>query len=120
MSRILFVESDKELRAFFGAKLKEEFRGTIDIASTGKEAIKLLRTERPYDIIVSDYFLTNGSGLDLLHYKIKNSISGTFIFFCSIKVEIPLQEEVYLYVDKFSFGLLRENIKNNCGRGLSC
>jgi CheY-like chemotaxis protein len=109
--RILFIESDRDLRSFFGSKLKDEFKGTLDIVSTGKEAIKLLRTERPYDVIVSDYFLPNGSGLDLLHFKVKSQINGAFIFFCTFKGEIPYSQEEYLQVDKFSLGLLCEEIR---------
>lgn len=109
--RILFIESDKDLRSFFGSKLRGEFNGVLDIVSTGKEAIKLLRTERPYDVIISDYFLPSGSGLDLLHFKIKNQINGAFIFFCTIKGEIPYPQEEFVQVDKFSFGVLCESIK---------
>ncbi len=110
--RILFVESDKELREFFGHKLFDEFKGTIDIVTTCKEAIKLLRTERPYDVIVCDYSVSKGSGTDLLHFKVKNEITGSFIFFCSFKGEIPYSSKEYQKVDKFSFGLLCEKIKN--------
>lgn len=109
--RLLLVESDKELRAYFGSKLRDEFKGTIDLVATGKEAIKLLRSERPYDVIISDYFLSKGSGADLLHFKIKNGISGSFIFFCTIEEVIPYSKEEYQQVDKFSFGLLCDYIK---------
>lgn len=104
--RILFVESDKDLRLFFGSKLKEEFKGTIDIVASCKEAIKLLKTERPYDVIISDYFHVNGSGIDLLNYKLKNKIVGKFIFFCTVRAEMPFKNCEYEQVDKFSFGLL--------------
>ncbi|GEM_PF-3300471 len=114
--RILFVESDKDLRAFFGSKLRDEFNGTIDMVATGKEAIKLLKSERPYDVIISDYFLPKGSGVDLLHFKIKNEITGSFIFFCSSKGEIPYLKEENQQVDKFSFGLLCNEIRRNAER----
>ena len=108
--RLLFVESDKDLRAYFGSKLKEEFKGTIDLVANGKEAIKLLKTERPYDAIITDYFLPKGSGVDLLHFKIKYEIAGSFIFFCSIKGEIPYSLDTYQQIDKFSFSLLCKKI----------
>ena len=109
--RILLVENDRELRAFFGSKLKDEFKGTIDLASTGKEAIKLLKTQIPYDVIVSDLVLPNGTGIDLLHFKIKNEINGSFIFFCTVKGGVPYPQDKYQQVDKFSFGLLCEEIR---------
>lgn len=111
--RILYAESDKELRAFFGSKLRSEFKGTIDLASTGKEAIKLLKAERPYDVIVSDLILSNGSGVDILHFKEKNNISGSFIFFCTVKEKIPSSGAKFIQVDKFSFCALSDSIKKS-------
>ena len=104
--RILFVESDRELREYFGAKLRSEFKGTIDIVPSCKAAIKSLQNERPYDVIISDYFLPNGSGLDLLHFKIKNKINGSFIFFCTVKGEVPYAKEEFQQIDKFSYSSL--------------
>jgi DNA-binding NtrC family response regulator len=109
--RILVIENDSELRTFFGTKLKDEFKGTIDLVSTVKEAINLLKTERPYDVIVSDFDLPNGSGFDLLHFKVKNGISGAFIFFGTVKGGIPYLSRNYQQVEKFSFGHLCQEIK---------
>ena len=77
--RILFVESDNELRAFYGSKLRDEFTGTIDLVATGKEAIKLLRSERPYDVIISEIYTFKGTGLDLYRFKIRNKIRSKII-----------------------------------------
>lgn len=109
--RILFVESDQDLRAFFGSKIKEEFKGIVDLVATGKEAIKFLRFERPYDVIISDYFLTKGSGTDLLQFKIKHNITGSFIFFYTAIGEINCPREEYLLVNKLSFRFLCEEIR---------
>ena len=109
--RILFVESDRDLRIFFSSKLKEEFNGTIDIASTGKEAIKLLKTERPYQVIIADQILSKGTGVDLLRFKVRNQIHGTFIFFGFINQDIPYPTDNYLQVDKPNFGLLCQRIR---------
>lgn len=110
--RILFVESDNDLRAFFGSKLREEFKGTIDIASTGKEAIKLMRSERPYDVIIGNHYLSKGSGADLLHFKIKNKITGAFIFFSAVQAYVQFPEDEYQQFDQFCFRLLCEEIKS--------
>lgn len=110
--RILFVESDKDLRDFYGPKLSDEFKGTVDMVATGKEAIKLLKTQRPYDVIVSDYYLTKGTGLDILRFKIKNNVLGTFIFFSSKRPEIPYPQDQVHQVNKFSIWDLCYKIKD--------
>ena len=109
--RLLLVESDKDLRAYFGSKLRDEFKGTIDLVGSVKEAIKLLRSERPYDVIISDYFYPKDSGVDLLHFKNKNDITGSFIFFCSSKRGIPCSGNTYQEIEKFSFALLCAEIR---------
>ena len=109
--RILFVESDRDLRIFFGTKLKDEFNGTIDIASTGKDAMKLLKTERPYHVIIADYNLSKGTGVDLFRFKIRNQIHGSFIFFGFTKEAFYCSTENYLQVDKPNFGLLCQRIR---------
>jgi response regulator of citrate/malate metabolism len=108
--RILYVEDDAFLREVFTVKLKHEFKGVIDTASSGKEAIKLLSCERPYDFIVSEFQLTKGSGLDLLKYKIKNGIKGSFIFFtCSKGFNTEARESVV--IEKVNFSQLLTTIR---------
>lgn len=104
--RILYVEDDAFLRNVFSAKLKEEFKGVIDTASSGKEAIKLLKCEKPYDFIISELLMMKGTGLDLLRFKTKNRITGSFIFFtCSKVFNTELGESVV--IEKVNFPQLR-------------
>lgn len=108
--RILYVEDDAFLREVFTVKLKDEFKGVIDTASSGKEAIKLLKCEKPYDFIVSEFQLNKGSGLDLLRFKMKNGIKGNFIFFtCSRVFNTELGESVV--IEKVNFSQLRHTIR---------
>jgi CheY-like chemotaxis protein len=111
--RILFVEPDQFLIKFYEAKLKNEFKCHIDLAVSGKEAIKLLNTEKPYDVIVTELYTPKGSGVDLLRFKRRNSIKGAFIFFCTVMEEIPANLGDVYKVDKFSFGLLCKEIKKS-------
>lgn len=106
------MESDKDLRLFFGDKLMNEFNGAVDLASTGKQAIKLLKSEKPYDVIISDFKISKGTGLDLLAYKIKNNLEASFIFFTGLPtVKVPDHLFGYSIVGKFGTESLFKSIR---------
>jgi signal transduction histidine kinase/CheY-like chemotaxis protein/HAMP domain-containing protein len=63
--RILVVE-DNELDSKEIAKMHEDEHVDVTIASTGKEAVKLVK-EEPFDCIILDYKLPDISGNDLIH-----------------------------------------------------
>lgn len=110
--RILFVEDDEDLRHIIGDRLNNEFQGVIEIASSGNEGIRLLEAGRPYDIIISDYSMPDGSGVDLLRFKLKNGLRTPFIFFThTINPEIPLHPAEYLVIDKTKFDLLCDEVR---------
>jgi CheY-like chemotaxis protein len=110
--KILFVEDDFYLREIFTEKLREHFPGIVDVAQSGNVAIKFLQTENSYDIIISDYDMDNGSGIDLLNFKIKNKLKMPFVFFThTIQPEVPFPLNEYTIVDKNYFDILCEEIE---------
>ncbi|KAF0216844.1 MAG: diguanylate [Geobacteraceae bacterium] len=64
MERILVVEDDSFFREVFSALLKEEGY-VVDVAASGKEALKMLKGEE-YHVVVTDLVLQDISGLDIL------------------------------------------------------
>jgi CheY-like chemotaxis protein len=65
--RILLVEDDGDLRSCLAEVLDTEGYAPTT-ASSGDEAIGLLGHGEKFDLIISDNYMRNGSGLDLLHY----------------------------------------------------
>jgi len=110
--RILLIEEDEFLREIFKQKLQEEFNGTVDISKSCKRALKLLQTEKPYDVIVSGCNLKRSFSLDILGIKIRNSEATSFIFFTNlIKPTVSFQFDNCGIVEHSSFQLLFAEIR---------
>lgn len=109
--RMLFVEDDEDLRHIFLYKLRDEFEGLIQTAQSGNEGIEFL-TKNSFDIIISDFEMSNGSGLDLLRFKIEKNISSPFIFFThALNPRIPYSSTEYTIVGKNDFQVLCKEIR---------
>lgn len=112
MKRILYIESDKELRFFFSSKLKDEFRGVVNIASTVKQAKKLLIEEEPYNVIVLDYCLADGSGIDILKFKIRHRIEGRIFFFTNqMELRVPFSDQQCAVFHRLEFDKMIQGIR---------
>lgn len=110
--RFLLVEDDIQLRELFMEKLSYLFPAVVETACSGNEAIKLLKKEVAYDVIVSDYVMEDGSGVDLLKFKVKSKIAIPFIFFTStISPSIPFSSDEYMIIEKSKFPSLCTEIK---------
>jgi two-component system chemotaxis response regulator CheY len=63
--RVLVVDDQLSMRALVRSYLRKMGFESIDEAPSGTDALKEL-TLRPYNLVISDYNMDNGSGLDLL------------------------------------------------------
>lgn len=112
MVRILFVEDDEFIREVYGARLSETFNAEVVYARSGNEAISILSSDTDFDIIVSDYMMPDGKGIDVLGFKLANTIKSPFIFFTNTDQPIiPFSKDSYTgVVSKFQFEKLCEYI----------
>lgn len=62
--RILLVEDDQRVASFIRRGLREE-QFTVDVAKDAEQALFLAQTET-FDLIILDWLLPKGSGLDIL------------------------------------------------------
>src|SRR5262245_40395700 len=63
--RILFVEDDPEMAATYMDNFSSADYETC-AAENGLEALKILKTSKPFDIIVADNYMPQMTGMDLL------------------------------------------------------
>ena len=62
-SKILLVEDDKIAQLIGTSLLADEFNAQLDVATTGQEAVDLVKKSKPlYDLIFMDIGLPDGSG----------------------------------------------------------
>jgi len=96
--QILIVEDDLDILEI----LLEEFQISghrVDGAIDFQSAMTLLRANK-YELIVSDYNIPKGSGLEILEY-IKTLSERPFFFMISAEVELEINDLLKLGVDRF-------------------
>lgn len=120
MTRILFIEDDEHIREIYGPQLGLEFGAEVVYACSGKEAITILGNDSDFDVIVSDYMMPDGKGIEVLGFKLKNNIRSPFIFFTNtVDPDIPFAQDSYVGVFcKMQFDKLCESIAVVIGKSL--
>lgn len=73
-SRFLVVDDSESMRNVVSELLKEIGVRYIDQASNGHEAFRLFQ-EDPYDVVITDWNMPNGDGIELLN-SIRNNEIG--------------------------------------------
>lgn len=101
--RILFVESDDFQRTFFVLKLRQALKCSIDSVKSNSRAIRLLKEDCPYDLIISGFDSENKEGFELSEFKARHSIPGIFVLHTSTKIVFDSSpENEFHIVERFS------------------
>lgn len=117
MIDILLIDDEPELLEITFEQLLLNFENiNISRANSGNEGINLLMKGQKFDLIISDYKMYNGNGIDLLKYKTSFAYPGYFILYTShIHPEIPqnlITNEFLGIVEKLKFDDLFSKIAN--------
>ena len=120
MTRILFVEDDEYIREIYQLRLAKQFKAEVVCASSGKKAIAILKADTNFDVIISDYSMPDGLGIEVLGFKLSNSIDCPFIFFTNtFEPEIPFERNTYVeVVEKGKFDMLCQSVSLVIGKKL--
>jgi CheY-like chemotaxis protein len=106
--KILYAEDDFLIREIVETLLIDELNASVDVASSGNEAIELLLSNSHYDVIISDLEMPRGSGLDLLQFKIVSGIKIPFFLFTNaFNPIIPFPSSEYQLIEKNDFEKLK-------------
>jgi signal transduction histidine kinase len=101
-ARLMVVDDEESLRITTAAILEKEGY-TVDVASSGNEAVALL-ANADYDLVLTDLHMEGGEGLMVLHEIRRNApftISVVLTGFASVESAIAaLQEGAYDYLVK--------------------
>lgn len=66
------------------------FPGNIFFAFSGNSAIELIKSGHLFDLIVSDFDMSDGNGRELLEFLIKQKSTAYFILFTSsLNIQTP-------------------------------
>ena len=78
--RVLFVEDNEDFRTITTNFFRTRFDFNLTVAHCGNEAIQFLNGTN-FDLIVTDYFMPNGDGEDILNYLHVHKIEIPVIIF---------------------------------------
>lgn len=77
--RILIVDDEPEIRELIETMLATKIEAQFVHAASGNEAIRLINESPPFDCVISDYAMPDGTGEDLLRHLIAREAGTPFI-----------------------------------------
>ena len=80
--KVLIVDDEIAIQQIIAFMLESQFQATPVLASSGNQAIEILRTEKDIDLVISDYNMPDGSGSDVSKYLLESGSSIPFVL-CS-------------------------------------
>jgi CheY-like chemotaxis protein len=91
--RVLVVDDLEDIQELLAFMLQSSFHATIETFSSGNQAIERLKKEPSFDLIVSDYQMPDGSGLDVFKFLKSQQQNTPFLFLSGndLKYELELQ-----------------------------
>lgn len=117
MIRVLIVDDDDSIRELLAHKFNSGLNVEVTEASSGNEAIAILKRGEKFCLIVSDYNMEDGSGFDLLSFVTAAELRTLFIFFTSeLDPKLPPTNRFFLgTISKLDpTALIREAILGIC------
>ena len=97
---LLVVEDDDDLReCFVEALSKAGYQ--VCVAISGREAVRILQGEPTIDLIISDYLMCDGNGLELLEYVRRNSSKAPPFFLMTGQSQISAAQALRLGAQEF-------------------
>ena len=123
--KVLLVEDHEDFRKITADFLQEKFKFDLTVAQCGNEAIRLLSNQKSFDIVITDYFMPNGTGKDVLDYMSQNQIEIPTILFSGggYDTSIFSHPKSFQFVDKTSIsnltGALSKILKSLSNNGVT-
>lgn len=104
-AKIFIVDDSPDTILSLQIFLEKSYNCELTIARTGNEAIEILKQDREFDVIVCDFMMDPGTGLDVLNFISANEIKTPFIFFSGHAKELQrYKSEICIAViDKMQF-----------------
>ena len=90
--RVLLVDDEVQIAELFKMELDDENFETV-ITFCGNDAIEILKEEKNFDVIITDYKMANGSGLDVLDYVLESTTVETKPYFIFVTGESSFTKE---------------------------
>lgn len=92
--RILIADDEPDIRELLYLVFKREGHH-VQKAESGAMAIELLKAEQ-FDLVISDFWMGNGNGDQVLEFILQNSLGCALIFYSSdLELNFPPEGETF-------------------------
>ncbi len=125
MSRILLVDDEFEILEILETLILSEINCEIVKSVSGNKAIEELKKDQKFDLILSDYNMTDGNGADLFNYNVQNSnlpfifISGGYLEdYDDVQNFYEVNSQNFYIHKPVNFEVLLERIELSLGSGV--
>lgn len=99
MLNILIIDDEEQNLELMKAFLESHLQCAIFEASSGNEAMELLKSGQDFDFIISDLRMPNGSGYDVLEFFTSSSLKAYFILHTTYPIDdLPSHDQRFLGV----------------------
>lgn len=104
-ARIFIIDDSPDTVLSLQIFLEKSYNCELTIARTGNEGIEILKRDNEFDVIVCDFMMNSGTGLDVLNFIYANEIKIPFIFFSGHAKELQCykSEICIAIIDKMKF-----------------
>lgn len=101
MVKILLVSSDKDFIELARLSFEEKFGCDVICTLSANGAIGELKKVADFKVIISEYILQSGTGVDILKYKMsENLLMPFFLFTDETRLELPYCPDSFVGVFK--------------------
>ncbi len=105
--RVLIVDDESDIRDILEFTIESEVDCECISASSGNEAIEKIRTEKNFDLILSDYNMPEGNGGTLYKYLLDNGMQVPFALCSSLR---PDEDPIFSKGNFFIGNIIKPNI----------
>ncbi|MFN7453262.1 MAG: response regulator [Pseudobdellovibrionaceae bacterium] len=94
--KILVIDDLEDIQELVIFMVQSKFKATIETCSSGNQAIERLKKEPSFDLIISDYQMPDGNGLEVLKFLRSQNRATPFLFLSGNDLKLEAQLELSL------------------------
>jgi len=91
-ARIFVIEDSQDTELLLRIYLKKSFNCDLTFARSGADAIEILKHKSDFDVIVCDFMMSPGTGLDVLKFINESGLTVPFILYTGHAKELRSQK----------------------------
>ncbi len=120
-AKIFIVDDSPDTVWALQIYMEKSFECELTFARTGNDAIEILKSNHTFDVIICDFMMSPGTGLDVLKFITENHFEVPFILYSGHASELQAykSETCVAVIDKMKMQDLRSTVGKIIGQQAS-